>query len=138
MLAPQLDFSLPGVTGGTVEGADYAGKPLLVWFWAPWCPTCRSEGPAVAELAADYAGKVDVLGLGGLSDDTGAMREFVDQTGTDGFAQAADVRGEVWKAFGVTSQLDWALVDGAGNVEVVRGPLDPDELRSRLDRLAAS
>jgi len=31
-----LDFSAPRVGGGTVEGADYAGKDLAIWFWAPW------------------------------------------------------------------------------------------------------
>ena len=30
-----LAFSAPHVGGGTVDLADYAGKPLLLWFWAP-------------------------------------------------------------------------------------------------------
>ena len=31
-----LDFTLPGVDGPEVRGADYAGKALALWFWAPW------------------------------------------------------------------------------------------------------
>ena len=31
-----LDFTAPAVGGGTVEGADHAGKPVALWFWAPW------------------------------------------------------------------------------------------------------
>ncbi len=31
-----LDFTLDGLGGGTVMGADYAGTPLAIWFWAPW------------------------------------------------------------------------------------------------------
>jgi hypothetical protein len=31
-----LDFSLPSVEGPTIEGADYSGKALALWFWAPW------------------------------------------------------------------------------------------------------
>ena len=31
-----LDFSAPRLGGGTVEGADYSGKHLAIWFWAPW------------------------------------------------------------------------------------------------------
>lgn len=31
-----LDFTAPGVTGGQVVGADYAGDALALWFWAPW------------------------------------------------------------------------------------------------------
>ncbi len=31
-----LDFSAPRVGGGAVDGADYTGKDLAIWFWAPW------------------------------------------------------------------------------------------------------
>lgn len=31
-----LDFTAPAVGGGTVDGADHAGKPVALWFWAPW------------------------------------------------------------------------------------------------------
>ena len=30
-----LAFSAPRVSGGTVDLADYAGKTVLLWFWAP-------------------------------------------------------------------------------------------------------
>jgi hypothetical protein len=30
-----LAFSAPRVGGGTINLADYAGKPVLLWFWAP-------------------------------------------------------------------------------------------------------
>lgn len=31
-----LDFTADRLGGGTIEGADYAGSPLAIWFWAPW------------------------------------------------------------------------------------------------------
>jgi hypothetical protein len=35
-MAEVLDFTAPQLGGGTLEGADYAGKDTAIWFWAPW------------------------------------------------------------------------------------------------------
>ncbi|HCT80632.1 MAG TPA: hypothetical protein DGT23_29515 [Micromonosporaceae bacterium] len=48
----------------TFEGKTLAGKPAVLRFWAPWCPTCAAEAPDVAQAASKYQGKVAVIGLG--------------------------------------------------------------------------
>ena len=32
----ELRFTAPRLGGGMIDGAGYAGKDLVIWFWAPW------------------------------------------------------------------------------------------------------
>jgi len=38
-------------------------QPVMVDFWADWCRPCHMLAPAVAEIAAEYAGKLKVVKL---------------------------------------------------------------------------
>jgi len=51
------DLSFVDAAGKTMSIADFAGKPLLVNFWATWCVPCREEMPALDALAAKYDGE---------------------------------------------------------------------------------
>jgi peroxiredoxin len=45
---PAFDSLL--LDGRTLEGTALSGRPVLVMFWATWCPTCRKELPEVQKL----------------------------------------------------------------------------------------
>lgn len=109
-----LKFTATTVDGKAFDGANLAAKPVVLWFWAPWCPKCRAQADATAKVAGDYQGKVNVVGVAGL-DKTGAMRDFVTDHKLDGFPHLADEAGTVWKRFGITEQSMYVVLDAQGN-----------------------
>ncbi len=39
------------------------GRPVVVNFFATWCPPCRAEIPMLVEMADKYRGRVDIVGM---------------------------------------------------------------------------
>jgi peroxiredoxin len=129
------DFTVATLDGGSFDGHTLAGKPALLWFWAPWCPTCLTQARPVTDLAAKYQGKVTVVGVAGLGT-VPAMHDFVRMAKLSGFPQLADEQGVVWKRFKMTEQSTFVVLDRSGTV-VAHGRADVDKLHDVLDPLLA-
>jgi thiol-disulfide isomerase/thioredoxin len=57
-------FSLINVAGGTVQSTEFAGKVVIVDFWATWCKPCIEEIPKYNKLRENLAEKgVEILGI---------------------------------------------------------------------------
>jgi len=55
------DFTLKDIEGKQIALASLKGKPVLLNLWATWCAPCVVEMPMLDDLAADYAGKLQVV-----------------------------------------------------------------------------
>ncbi len=130
-----LDFTGTTLDGSTLDAATLDGTPVALWFWAPWCTICRAEAPDLAQISAEFEGRVRVLGVPGRGE-VDAMRGFVSATGTDAITHVADVDGTLWTRFGVVSQPSFVFVDRSGAAQSYAGSLDAEQLRAIFADLA--
>lgn len=126
------DFTGTTVDGDTFDGHSLEGKPAVLWFWAPWCPTCRAQSVTVAELAEKYDGKVAVIGVGGL-DSESAIVDLAAQI--PHVTHLVDAEGELWQHFRVTAQSTYEVIDADGEI-LAEGYLDDDELVALVEQMA--
>ena len=58
MRQPELDSTqLPEINAQLLDGNSFIveeGKPLVVHFWATWCPTCKVEAPNIESVSKKY------------------------------------------------------------------------------------
>jgi thiol-disulfide isomerase/thioredoxin len=125
-----LDFTATTVSGDGFEGASLAGRPTLLWFWAPWCPTCRGQIPQVEGLAEEHGEKLNVVGVGSL-DSAEAIAGFAAEVDS-GITHLEDTEGQLWQRFGVTEQSSFVLLDAEGAVAFEAGYGGSDELGDQV------
>jgi len=64
--------------GETLSLSDFVGKPLLVNFWATWCPPCLAEMPLIQDIADQYQDQLVILAIN-AGEDEAVVRDFVTQ-----------------------------------------------------------
>ena len=129
-----LQFEASTIDGASFDGASVAGKPVVIWFWAPWCAVCRSQAPEVTGLAEEYAGAVTFLGVGSL-DSGDAIASFGEDVG--GMTQLSDPDGKLYQRFGIAEQSSFVVLDAEGNEVLRTGYADDDELAGTVADLAS-
>lgn len=113
-LAPA--FILPDLAepARTVAPADFAGRPVVVNFWASWCVPCRREMPRLAEAARRLEGRVAFLGVS-YKDRREDALALARETGLP-YPSAVDADGDVGSRYGVYGMPTTVFVDAEGRI----------------------
>ena len=69
------------ILGKPVNKGNWAGKVVLVNFWATWCPPCREEIPELLELKKEYKDQLEVIGISEDDDPPASVLKFAQQKG---------------------------------------------------------
>ena len=112
------DFSVIDEEGNAVRLSDMRGKPVVLNFWASWCPPCRQEMPEFDKLHRELGGEVhfmmvDLVDGGTETVESGAR--FVRDQGY-GFPVYFDTKGQAAEAYGIMSIPATFFIDATGNV----------------------
>jgi thiol-disulfide isomerase/thioredoxin len=62
------DFTAKDINGKDVKLSDYRGKVVLLNFWASWCGVCKTEKPALNEMASEMSDNKDFVVIALASD----------------------------------------------------------------------
>lgn len=113
---PKLKDYTPRITATLLNGTpvtleQYRGKPVLIYFWSTWCPTCKFQSPLIEELAKEYP----VLGVCIYSGTDKQVREFMARNGYT-FATLNDQYNEVRRAFSVKAVPTFFVLDAEGKI----------------------
>jgi len=123
-------FSVKDIEGRDVASKEFAGRPLIVEFWATWCEPCRKSMPWLASLRKKSGDSLGVIALAVDSEEPD-VREFA-KTGGAGITMAM-ATPEIGTAFGnILAVPTMFLFDRQGRIaEVFYGA--PEDLHDRVE-----
>jgi cytochrome c biogenesis protein CcmG/thiol:disulfide interchange protein DsbE len=78
--AKAFTLNLLGHSGQHISLAAFAGRPLIINFFASWCTPCQHETPLLARFYRDSGGRTLIIGID-ANDEAGPAEKFVQSAG---------------------------------------------------------
>ena len=130
-IAPSFEWNAPD--GTTKQLTQLRGKPVVITFWATWCPPCREEMPAMQRVAASVDAQflaVDLL------EDGARVRGFFDSLALDRLAPLLDLDGNVTRTYQVLELPQTFFIDAQGVIRHIErgGALTDAAVRAGLEK----
>jgi cytochrome c biogenesis protein CcmG, thiol:disulfide interchange protein DsbE len=119
---PAPNFRLTSVSGATFELNDLRGTPVVLNFWATWCPPCRAELPELQAASERLTGQVAIVGVN-QAEDGEKVGAFVQDLGLT-FEMPLDEKAVVSQAYRVRSLPTTFFIDRTGIIRRMQiGPV---------------
>jgi len=129
---PAPDFIVQDIDGNDVKLSDMLGRPVVLNFWASWCPPCRAEMPEFDQLYGELGEKVSFM-MVCVVDGSRETREsgwaFIEENGYV-FPVFFDTRQEAAMQYRIRSIPTTLFIDADGYVVTwAEGAISEETLR---------
>ena len=127
-----LDIPVTWSDDAELALAEVIEGPVVVNFFASWCPPCIAEMPDFESVSQEAGDEVEFIGVA-VQDRTADATRIVEDTGVT-YRWARDARGDVANAAQVTQMPSTMFIDADGDVVSLHaGALDAEALRDLLE-----
>lgn len=109
------EFDLVGHDGKRIRLSDFRGRPVIVNFWATWCPPCRAEMPSMQRAWKQVRKEGIALIAINVGESAGEIERFLDQVQVD-FPLPMDASSRVVQAWPVRGLPTTFVVDPEGRL----------------------
>jgi thiol-disulfide isomerase/thioredoxin len=127
-----LDIRLEYLDGSTGNLSDFAGRPVVLNFWASWCPACVAEMPDFQAVHEEFGDEVVFIGLRMQEVDPAAAAVLIDQTGVE-YLLADDPEGAIYRSFNSIAMPTTVFVTADGTIaDVHAGAIFAEDLEAKI------
>ena len=134
---PAPAFKLLDVDEKTYTLADYKGKPLIVNFWATWCPPCRKEIPSMNRAWSKIKNEGIAMVAINVGESSDEVFSFTAEYPID-FTVLLDQTGSISRTWPINGLPSTFIIDTEGNLvyQAVGGrEWDSDEILDVIRKL---
>lgn len=131
---PAPDFTLVSISGEEISLRNFLGRPVVLVFWATWCPSCVRETPELVSFHSSHKEDVAVV-IVALQSPAEEVGTVFARYGTD-LVVVLDQSGKVASSYGVRAVPTLFIVDRSGSIADVRvGGLTAEEIEAAVDAI---
>ncbi len=109
------DFTVQDMDGKEVKLSDFIGRPVVINFWASWCPPCKVEMPEFEQVYQELGGEVAFLMIDLVDGQRETKEKGAEYVQGQGFTFPVYFDfGEAATAYGVRSIPTTYFIDARG------------------------